>query len=286
MSTCGRPGAKPATRVYAAYIASGPIEELHLASNTGEVLLPCRGALTLAPPAPGWPASLVLTGALRGLRHKDSMEFLDCPSADVDVLASPAAALELAKTEVSERTHAWEGMFAVHGPEALPARVCPDAAGRAVMENIEIDDADPPIALLECCAAPASLPALRRNPDAEIDEVYAADEDAYEAERRRHEEAGGGKGEEEEAKAESEEEEEDSDEEAGSVLDPSAPPLLVQPGDLRLTLRWEERQGHCEPGFRAVYLLRRAGGPPAVLPPRRPPQEYRAYMEYIASDDF
>lgn len=46
-----------------------------------------------------------------------------------------------------------------------------------------------------------------------------------------------------------------------------AQPLRLRPGDLRLTIRWEQRGGHGHAGWESAYLLRKRGAPMAVGPP-------------------
>lgn len=68
-------------------------------------------------------------------------------------------------------------------------------------------------------------------------------------------------------------------------------PLVLKKGDLRLSVRWEQRGGHSLPGIGIAYLCRRDGEPPAVADPIALPfashtELYRCQMSNLASDYF
>jgi hypothetical protein len=178
-----------------------------------------------------------------------------------------------------------EGLLEAHGAGGLAAQVtlneeaCPD-----VLENRF--DSEPCAALLECAALRAELPALRvedYNDMLDAMEVRAASDAAAAAAA-----AARWASMSEVARQKLMKESSEVPPDFFKVLDPSTPPLVILPGDMRFKVRWNERGGHGDPGYGTALLLRRVApaAPPAVAPPAGPPPDYEAYREYRFSDDF
>ena len=239
-------------------------------------MCPASGTLTLAPARGG--AAHALSGTMRSLSHCEMIMSDDVDSAEVEVDApahAPATDAEL------------DGAAGVYlgalGSGAMRARLVVDAETASRFDREDEECA----ALLECCARRAELPALRDADEGEAlraADVFAAS-DAAAAAAARARWAALGDAEREQLTDLWEAAERGPRPDFFDVFDPAAPPLVVLPGDLRLTVRLEEYTGHCNPGFGTALLLRRTApaAPPEVAPPTGPPPDYDAYARFRES---
>ena len=226
------------------------------------------------------------------------------------------AVLELTPVpKAALRAHAdggdvWGEFLDAHGADALPALVHPDPSEAPHMLLLEhrlcgAGDGGPPVALVELAAARAELAPLRNVDGGDKEEVssYDAGRDFFgtadvwacaDAERvaaarmtwarmNKKERARDA-----DHFLEFDEGEEPRPDFFHDLAPEGTPPLVILPGDMRLTVRW---QGCLENGdFLGVgtaYLLRRVAPAhaPRVAPPSAPHPSFEAYREYRSGGD-
>jgi hypothetical protein len=291
----------------------------------GESVFPCSGTLVLAAPASGVP---LLKGALRGLRYGEryaelasELRFPVNEEAAVEVLATPLRKLcALDAEEMFGRGRSWAKILRAHGAGAFPAHVKPAGAdddsaapaaaarkgpGRTkqLQRKRRADDVasevGPPIALLECCASRAELPALSGSVELRTVEVHAAADVTFVAEARacwaqmsavERRSATDPDDHDDWSSFDSEEVVYDKPKPLRpnffDVVDLHASPLVILPGDVRLTVRWEEPGPNHGNGRGTALLLRRVlpAAPPAVALPTMPMPHYKIWQDYRDSD--
>lgn len=288
----------------------------------GESVFPCSGTLVLAAPASGKP---LLKGALRGMRYGEryaklasKLRFPVNVEAAVEVLATPSWELCARDEEdIYGLGYSWAKMLRAHGAGALPAHVKPGGAdvesaappaaarkgpGRTKQLQRKMTAIDaayedwPPIALLECCASRAELPALSDGLKLRTVEVHAAADVAFVAEARarwaqmsavERRSAADPHDHDDQSSFDSEEVAYDGGPKLlrpdfFDVVDLQAPPLVILPGDVRLTVRWEEPGRSRGNGRGTALLLRRVlpAAPPAVALPAAPMPHYKIWQDY------
>lgn len=84
----------------------------------------------------------------------------------------------------------------------------------------------------------------------------------------------------------------DSDDDDSDDDDDDGQSIRIQTGDLRLTVRWRQRDGNGHPGLGVAYLCRRVDcDPPAVkdstpLPFRNQREHFDAQLRYLRAGNF
>lgn len=282
----------------------------------------------LAAPAGGGGQHVpILKGTLRSLRYAE--RFIETVASEGDFPGVDVAALEVLSTPLGElraladepvgRGRSWGKFLRAHGAGALPAHVKPagadgsSAASAAAAPkgpgrtkqlqrkrpyNVAACEDESPIALLECCATRAELPALRaRAPTLEVhaaaDVVFAAQARARWAQMSAAERLLATEAHDNDPRLHM-----DLDSFAYDVgpeplkpnffevVDLKASPLVILPGDVRLTVRWEEPESGRGLGRGSALLLRRVlpAAPPEVAVPTMPPTHYATWQDYRAKD--
>lgn len=261
--------------VYAAVLDNpGQVFEPDDASVTGRILSPCVGTLTLDNKLCGTLSSLGYVGA-------ESVSPDNTQFAGAAVQSFTAEESE----EVTKRHDCWKQFPGAFMAGGLQANVMVDALTRASSECLTFDEDTPCLGLIECCAVETKVLALASDEvDLRTVDVHAAsDASAVATARAAWDEMS--PAEQEAAMEAFEKADEDGSEvpvrpDFFDVLDSSKPPFVILPGDLRLSVRWEDYGGMCAPGYGIAYFCRRAC-PPAVHMPVGPPQSFLGHEKYL-----